>query len=69
MMSVCGVEIHPREHVLDRGDGTAPSRQHELEHTDLPERLSSGDRLLICPAREDSMSDVGYIPFRAEVCF
>ena len=31
---ICTVQIQPREHVLDDAGHTAPTRQHELEHTD-----------------------------------
>ena len=31
---ICVVQIQPRKHVLDHADYTAPTRQHELDHTD-----------------------------------
>ena len=33
-MYICTVQIQPRKPVLDYADYTAPTRQHELEHTD-----------------------------------
>ena len=40
------VQIQPRKHALDHADRTAPTRQHESDHTDLPERFRSSS--VIC---------------------
>ena len=48
---ICIVQIQPRKYVLYHADHTAPTRQHELDHTDqeyiCPERsrARSGHRL------------------------
>ena len=33
-LSICILQILPRKHVLDLADYMAPTRQHELDHTD-----------------------------------
>ena len=52
-VSICRVQIQPRKYAPGRADRTAPTRQHELDHTDLPwsvEIIEWGS--VICPVCE-----------------
>ena len=47
------VQIQPRKHVPDHADYTAPTRQHELNHTDYidhTDHIDHTDQESICPA-------------------
>ena len=57
------VQIQPREHALDYAKHTAPTRQHELEHTDHTDHT---DQEYICPERSRSYS--GNRSYRSSVC-
>ena len=50
--SMCTVHIQPRNRVLDHVDHTAPTRHHELDHT---------DQLHVCP---ESLDHQAVIIFR-----
>ena len=53
MCRICIVQIIPRTHVLDHADYTAPTRQHEPEHTDHTDHTdhtNHTDQKYICPA-------------------
>ena len=53
---ICVAQIQPKKHVLDRVDYTAPTRQHELDHTD--QKPISPERSIDHQAGVDFLSDV-----------
>ena len=38
---ICTVQIRPRKHLLDHAEDTAPTLQHELDHTDRTDQKYS----------------------------
>ena len=53
----CTVKIHPGTHVLDRADHVAPTRKHELAHTDHTDHADHTDEECIYPEGSRSSGD------------
>ena len=59
---ICIVHIHPRKYVLDRAAGyTAPTQQHELDHTDHTDHTDHADHT----DHTDQESTVSALPGRS----